>query len=78
MIEVKPVNQDPQEYEDVNSDIHKEYNLLVFKYAELLKCYMELSKQHKDLVDHDKAVTRELNDLKERYLNDKTKYSAMP
>lgn len=77
MIGVKPVNEDPQEFEDVNSDIHKEYNLLVFKYAQLLREYLDISKRYAELLDHDNQVMKELIDIKERYLNDRTTYKGV-
>lgn len=75
MIEVKPVDED--EYEDVNSGIHKEYNLLVFKYAELLNNYLRLKKQYMDLVDQDNEHLQELIFLKAQ--NQKNvRYGSLP
>lgn len=53
------------EYEDVESDIHKEYNLLVFKYAQLLSNYLHLQKDYADLLDRDNQALKELIFLKE-------------
>lgn len=75
MIEVKPVGED--EYEDVNSDIHKEYNLLVFKYAELLNSHLRLKKQYMDLVNKDNEHLQELIFLKAQSQKN-VRYGSLP
>ena len=66
MIDVKSIEEEVgehEEYEDVNSDIHREYNLLVYKYASLLANYMSLKKEFQD-------QSKELNFYKERFKNE--------
>ncbi len=53
------------EYDTEESDIHKEYNLLVFKYAQLLSNYLQLQKDYADLLDRDNQTLKELIFLKE-------------
>ena len=50
------------EIEDVNVGIHKEYDMLVFRYANLLSQFLELSKKYNDAV-------KELTELKEMHRN---------
>lgn len=70
MIEVKgmdiPGDMDLENVDDVNSGIHKEYNLLVFKYANLLKNYLQLLKDHQELLEKDNKVIQELMELRAR------------
>lgn len=64
MIDVKSLEEETLgEYEDVNSDIHREYNLLVYKYAMLLSKFMNLEKDYQE-------VSKELNFYKERFKNE--------
>lgn len=53
------------EYDTEESDIHKEYNLLVFKYAQLLSNYLQLQKDYAELLDRDNQTLKELIFLKE-------------
>jgi len=75
MIEVKHVGDG--EYEDVNSDIHKEYNLLVFKYAELLNEHLQLKKKFSELLDRDNDHLRELLFLKAQNKKN-VRYGSLP
>lgn len=70
MIEVtKNENLDISEEnaEDVNVGIHKEYNLLVFRYANLLKQYLDLQKEYCSLLEKDNETLKELMELKEMH-----------
>ena len=53
------------EYDTEESDIHKEYNLLVFKYAQLLSNYLQLQKDYGELLRRDNETLKELIFLKE-------------
>lgn len=53
------------EYNTEESELHKEYNMLVFKYAQLLSNYLQLQKDYSELLDRDNAALKELIFLKE-------------
>lgn len=63
--------EDYESFEDVNSDIHKEYNILVFKYASLLSQYLKVSKELENKID-------ELTNLKEELKSERVKYGTLP
>lgn len=63
--------EDYESFEDVNSDIHKEYNILVFKYASLLSQYLKVSKELENKID-------ELTNLKEELKSERVKYGTVP
>lgn len=63
--------EDYEYFEDVNSDIHKEYNILVFKYASLLSQYLKVSKELENKID-------ELTNLKEELKSERVKYGTLP
>ena len=65
------LKEDYGEFEDVNSDIHKEYNVLVFKYASLLSQYLNISRELEE-------KTEELNNLKEELKSERVKYGSVP
>lgn len=70
MIEVKKddgIDISEEETEDVNVGIHKEYNLLVFRYANLLKQYLDLQKEYCSLREKDNETLKELMELKEMH-----------
>lgn len=70
MITGEPLNYEG-EYEDVNSDIHREYNILVFKYAELLSKYLQVTRDLEEKID-------ELSTLKEDLKRERVKYGTLP
>ena len=53
------------EYNVGESELHKEYNMLVFKYAQLLSKYLYLQKEYAELLDRDNEALKELIFLKE-------------
>lgn len=68
MIDVKEKTIEDEhigEYDSKDMDIHKEYNLLVFKYAQLLSNYLQLQKEYAELLDRDNQTLKELIFLKE-------------
>jgi len=64
------------EWED--NDIHAEYNLLVYKYANLLSNYLSLRREHQELLKRDSETLEELLELKERYRRNAVKFSHSP
>ena len=70
MILGKP-KDDYESFDDVNSDIHKEYNVLVFKYAALLSSYLNVSRELEHKID-------ELTNLKEELKSERVKYGTVP
>ncbi len=71
MILGEPLDYEPGEYEDVNSDIHREYNVLVFKYAELLSRYLNVTRELETKID-------ELSTMKEELKRERVKYGTVP
>lgn len=56
---------------ELNSDIKKEYDVLVFKYAALLSNYLNVSKELEQ-------TKQELADLKEELKSERVKYGTVP
>lgn len=73
MIDIKQINEDPQEFEDVNVDIHKEYNYLVMKYAQLLGEYLNLLKDYNNTVKEKADLENKLLYYREKVTNDLTR-----
>lgn len=69
MIEIKDVDTEVDEsnIEDVNVGIHKEYDMLVFRYANLLKQYINLDKDYLEIKDKYEETVKELAELKEMH-----------
>ena len=70
MIDVKvdkSIDISEDEIEDVNVGIHKEYDMLVFRYANLLKQYLDLQKEYMKLLKQDNETMKELMELKEMH-----------
>lgn len=65
------------EYKEDVSDIHKEYNLLVFKYAQLLSNYLNLQKDYAKLLERDNEALKELIFLKES-MKKNIRYGSIP
>ena len=80
MIEVKKdesIDISEDEIEDVNVGIHKEYDMLVFRYANLLKQYLDLQKEHMELLERDNETLKELLELKAMHRKRTVKFGGM-
>lgn len=77
MIEVKrdeSIDISEDDFEDVNIGIHKEYDMLVFRYANLLKQFLDLNKDYMKLVETHSEMEKELAELKEMHRKRSVKF----